>query len=46
MTLGPLMLDVEGLALTAADRQRLRDPLGAVIPFGRNFRSGTTGEPC
>lgn len=39
MTLGPLMLDVEGLALTAADRQRLRDPLvGAVILFSRNFR--------
>lgn len=39
MTLGPLMLDVEGLALTAADRVRLGDPLvGAVILFGRNFR--------
>ena len=40
MTLGPLMLDVEGLALTAADRERLGDPLvGAVILFGRNFCS-------
>ena len=38
MTLGPLMLDVEGLALTAADRARLRDPLvGGVILFSRNF---------
>lgn len=39
MTLGPLMLDVEGLALTAADRTRLSNPLvGGVILFSRNFR--------
>lgn len=39
MTLGPLMLDVEGLALTPAERVRLQDPLvGAVILFGRNFQ--------
>jgi len=39
MTLGPLMVDVAGLALTAEDRVRLRDPLvGAVILFSRNFR--------
>ncbi|MCL4720647.1 MAG: beta-N-acetylhexosaminidase [Gammaproteobacteria bacterium] len=38
MTLGPLMLDVEGLALTDADRNRLGNPLvGAVILFSRNF---------
>jgi beta-N-acetylhexosaminidase len=38
MTLGPLMLDVEGLALTPADRTRLLDPLvGGVILFSRNF---------
>jgi beta-N-acetylhexosaminidase len=38
MTLGPLMLDVEGLALTPAERARLQDPLvGAVILFSRNF---------
>ncbi|MEO7385302.1 MAG: beta-N-acetylhexosaminidase [Gammaproteobacteria bacterium] len=39
MTLGPLMLDVAGLALTAAERARLDNPLvGAVILFARNFR--------
>lgn len=38
MTLGPLMVDVESLALTDEDRRRLRDPLvGAVILFARNF---------
>ena len=42
MTLGPLMLDVEGLALTAAECERLRDPLvGAVILFARNFQDLT-----
>jgi len=40
MTLGPLMLDVEGLELTPAERVRLQDPLvGAVILFSRNFES-------
>ena len=39
MTLGPLMVDVYGLALTPAERVRLRDPLvGAVILFSRNFQ--------
>ncbi len=39
MTLGPLMVDVHGLALTPAERVRLRDPLvGAVILFSRNFQ--------
>jgi beta-N-acetylhexosaminidase len=34
------MLDVEGLALTDADRRRLLHPLvGAVILFGRNYQS-------
>ena len=38
MTLGPLMLDVEGLALTPAERVRLRNPLvGAAILFSRNY---------
>ncbi|MEZ5564420.1 MAG: beta-N-acetylhexosaminidase [Gammaproteobacteria bacterium] len=38
MTLGPLMLDVEGLTLSSADRARLKNPLvGAVILFSRNF---------
>lgn len=40
MTLGPLMLDVEGRALTAAERDRLRNPLvGGVILFSRNFEN-------
>ncbi len=39
MTLGPLMVDVAGLALTAVERGRLADPLvGAVILFSRNFQ--------
>ncbi len=38
MTLGPVMLDIEGTALTEADRQLLRRPaVGGVILFERNF---------
>ena len=40
MALGPVMLDVEGLALTPADRDLLREPaVGGVILFARNYES-------
>ena len=38
---GPLMLGIEGLALTAADLERLAHPrVGGVILFTRNFADG------
>ncbi|MGZ8231777.1 MAG: glycoside hydrolase family 3 N-terminal domain-containing protein, partial [Burkholderiales bacterium] len=38
--LGPVVIDVEGKALTAADRRRLTHPLtGGVILFARNYES-------
>ena len=40
MSLGPIMLDIEGTQLTAPDRKRLQHPLtGGVILFSRNYSS-------
>ncbi len=40
MALGPIMLDIQGLELTDAERGRLMHPLtGGVILFSRNFES-------
>lgn len=40
MSLGPVMLDIEGLALSPADRDLLREPaVGGVILFTRNYES-------
>jgi beta-N-acetylhexosaminidase len=40
MKLGPVVVDVEGVALNDAERARLRHPLvGMVILFARNFES-------
>ncbi len=40
MSLGPVMLDIDGLALSPADRDLLREPaVGGVILFSRNYES-------
>ena len=42
MALGPVMLDIEGLFLSPADRALLREPaVGGVILFSRNYESPT-----
>mgnify|MGYP001821937016 FL=1 len=40
MSLGPVMLDIEGLTLSPADRDLLREPaVGGLILFARNYAS-------
>ena len=42
MSLGPVMLDIEDVALSPADRDLLREPaVGGVILFARNYESPT-----
>lgn len=48
MTLGPLMCDIAGSALSATERERLRHPqVGGVVLFSRNYENRQQlGELC
>ena len=40
MSIGPVMLDIDDVALSPADRDLLREPaVGGVILFSRNYES-------
>lgn len=40
MSLGPVMLDIDGVSLSPADRELLREPaVGGIILFSRNYES-------
>ncbi len=42
LTIGPIMIDIEGLALTQTDREKIRHPnTGAIILFARNYENPT-----
>lgn len=47
MHAAPVILDIAGTRLTAADRQRLGHPLtGGIILFARNWEAARSSVPC